>query len=79
MQYNETTALKALGLKKKTELAEQCRCHIQSFYNKKGQDLPARLNYVVELLVKIKKLESQIKDTERVLENKQAIIEELKK
>ncbi len=72
VQYTVKTALKALDVKNKRELAKLADCHEQSLYMLKDKELPSRLNVVVNLLVENKKLK-------KIVENKDAVIRELKK
>ena len=72
VQYTVKTALKALEVKNKRELAKLADCHEQSLYMLKDKQLPSRLNVVINLLVENKKLR-------KVVENKDAVIKELKR
>lgn len=72
IQYTVKSAIKALGLKNKAELAKLADCHQQTLYTIKDGPLPSRLNVVVNLLLEVKNLK-------KVVENKDAVIAELKK
>lgn len=78
MQYNEQTALEALGLSSKKELARVLDCHVQSLYNKKGGDLPARLNKLVNVLAENRKLQKKLDDALRIIDTKNEIIKALR-
>lgn len=72
MQYTVDTALEALGLRSKGELAELAECHRQGLYALKKEPLSSRLNKIISLLVEIKELK---RENERL----QIVINELKK
>ena len=76
---NTQEAIEVLGIKGKTELARKLGVTVQSLYKYKCGDLPQKLEYIISLLLTIKNQAKKINDLERVLENKQAIIDELKK
>ena len=76
---NIEQAIEALGIKGKTELARKLGVTVQSLYKYKCGELPQKLVKIIDLLLTINNQAKTISDLERVLENKQAIIDELKK
>ena len=74
--YTVKTALEALDLNRRSELARVCGCTVQNLY--KGGELTAKVNHVVRLLVINKLQAEEISKLERVIENKTLIIEALR-
>ena len=75
---NIEQAIEALGIKGKTELARKLGVTVQSLYKYKEDDLPSKLVNIVNLLVKINKLESLLADSMYIIDSKNEVIKALK-
>ena len=76
---NIEQAIEVLECKGKTELARKLGVTVQSLYKYKEDDLPGKLVNIVNLLVRINKLESMLADSMHIIDMKNEIIKELKK
>ena len=76
---NIEQAIEVLGIKGKTELARKLGVTVQSLYKYKDGELPGKLVNIVNLLVRINKLESMLADSMHIIDMKNEIIKELKK